>query len=416
MLVWVADGGEDSPKTCRFLTGYAAVLRPYVVDVLVKNWAAKYSERFVVPEFFGWKMAARKTALKKAKSRSTSSGKGSRKTSRKAHTQKRLTAGEWFERLVTLQARLRSPNGCPWDREQTHATLRTYLIEEAYEVLDAMKSGDDAKFANEMGDLLLQVVFHSQIATEEGRFTVADVIREVHEKMVRRHPHVFGEKRAKDAAEVLRNWEQIKAQERQGAEEQQGNVAAKAEEKPKSLLDGVPRGLPATMEGLQLTRKASRAGFDWDHAAGVFEKLSEECAELRHASETKDAARMEEEMGDLLFAAVNLARFLQVDPEIALKNANAKFARRFREMERLSAEKGQSFTEVPRADKEKLWEAAKHSEGQPVTSEVAGSDETHTEDPPSKIRGWGTERESEDPPSKTEGGALDVATRRRHHD
>jgi MazG family protein len=314
-------------------------------------------------------MAPRKTPLKKAKSRSTSSGKGSRQASGKAHTQKKLTAGEWFERLVALQARLRAPNGCPWDREQTHATLRTYLIEEAYEVLDAMKSGDDAKFANEMGDLLLQVVFHSQIATEEGRFTVADVIREVHAKMVRRHPHVFGEKRAKDAAEVLRNWEQIKAQERQGA---QGNGAAKAEEKPKSLLDGVPRGLPASMEGLQLTRKASRAGFDWDNVEGVFEKLREECAELRQASERKDAGRVEEEMGDLLFAAVNLARFLQVDPEIALKNANSKFARRFREMERLSAGKGQSFAEVPRAEKEKLWEAAKRGEKESGKTEAVG--------------------------------------------
>src|ERR1700730_16065411 len=203
-------------------------------------------------------MASRKTRLKKTKSRSTSSGKGSRKAPRKAPKQKKLSAGEWFERLVALQARLRAPKGCPWDREQRHATLRTYLIEEAYEVLDAMNSGDDAKFANEMGDLLLQVVFHSQIATEEGRFTAADVIREVHEKMVRRHPHVFGEKRARDAAEVLRNWEQIKAQERQAS------GAEKKEEEGKSLLDGVPRTLPATMEGLQLTRKASRAGFDWD--------------------------------------------------------------------------------------------------------------------------------------------------------
>jgi MazG family protein len=317
-------------------------------------------------------MASRKTSLKKAKSRWASSGKGSRKSSRKAHTQKKLTAGEWFERLVALQARLRAPNGCPWDREQTHATLRTYLIEEAYEVLDAMKSGDDAKFANEMGDLLLQVVFHSQIATEEGRFTVADVIREVHEKMVRRHPHVFGEKRAKDAAEVLRNWEQIKAKERQDAHGTRGSGAAKVKEKGQSLLDGVPRALPATMEGLQLTRKASRAGFDWDDAEGVFEKLREESAELRHAAERKDVARVEEEMGDVLFAAVNLARLLQVDPEIALKYANAKFRRRFREMERLSEEKGQSFAEVPRAEKEELWNAAKRSERLPVTSEVAG--------------------------------------------
>jgi MazG family protein len=316
-------------------------------------------------------MASGKTPLEKAKSRAHLSGKGSRKASGKAETQKKLTAGEWFERLVALQARLRAPNGCPWDREQTHATLRTYLIEEAYEVLDAMKSGDDAKFANEMGDLLLQVVFHSQIATEEGRFTVADVIREVHEKMVRRHPHVFGEKRARDAAEVLRNWEQIKAQERQGAQEAQRNGAARPGEKAKSLLDGVPRALPATMEGLQLTRKASRAGFDWDNAEGVFEKLREETAELRHAAQRQDAARMEEEMGDLLFAVVNLARVLQVDPEIALKNANAKFARRFREMERLSADNGQRFTDVRREEKEKLWEAVKRSEQRPAKSEAA---------------------------------------------
>jgi MazG family protein len=283
-----------------------------------------------------------------------------------------LTAGEWFERLVALQARLRAPNGCPWDREQTHATLRTYLIEEAYEVLDAMKSGDDAKFANEMGDLLLQVVFHSQIATEEGRFTVADVIREVHEKMVRRHPHVFGEKRARDAAEVLRNWEQIKAEERAGAQGQQEQGDLERKEQRKSLLDGVPRGLPATMEGLQLTRKASRAGFDWDNAAGVFEKLREEFAELLRASDEKDGAKMEEEMGDLLFAAVNLARFLQVDPEIALKNANAKFARRFREMERRSAENGQAFADIARAEKEKLWNDAKRAERRMLKSEAVG--------------------------------------------
>src|SRR5579859_3536342 len=157
-------------------------------------------------------MGSRKKIQRKAKTRSSAARKEGKK----------LTAGAWFERLVELQARLRAPDGCPWDREQTHATLRTYLIEEAYEVLDAMKSGDDAKFANEMGDLLLQIVFHSQIAAEEGRFTVSDVIREVHEKMVRRHPHVFGEKRAKDAAEVLKNWEQIKAQERRAEKAKDG--------------------------------------------------------------------------------------------------------------------------------------------------------------------------------------------------
>jgi len=272
-----------------------------------------------------------------------------------------LSPGEWFEKLVALQARLRARNGCPWDREQTHTTLRTYLVEETYEVLDALQSGDDAKFANEMGDLLLQIVFHSQIAAEEGRFTVADVIREVHEKMVRRHPHVFGEKRAKDAAEVLRNWEQIKAQERR-AETENGRPRATGAEK--SLLDGVPRTLPATLEGLQLTKKAARVGFDWEDAAGIFEKMREECAELRHALDTKENAKVEEEIGDLLFAAVNLARFLKVDPEIALKNANAKFSRRFREMERLARASGRAFEKVPRMEMESLWEAAKRRESE----------------------------------------------------
>jgi MazG family protein len=287
------------------------------------------------------------------------------KTSRKLRgaektaTTPRLSAGQWFEKLVALQARLRARNGCPWDVEQTHRTLRTYLVEETYEVLDALESGDDAKFANEMGDLLLQIVFHSQIAAEEGRFTVSDVIREVHEKMVRRHPHVFGEKRAKDAAEVLKNWEQIKAQERSAEKAKNGAGAAK---EAKSLLDGVPRTLPATLESLQLTKKAARAGFDRDDAAGIFEKMREECAELRHALEKKESAEVEEEIGDLFFAAVNLARFLKVDPEIALKNANGKFSRRFREMERLAAEKGRAFADVPRADKEQLWELAKRGE------------------------------------------------------
>ncbi len=291
-----------------------------------------------------------------------------RRGARKAAKPARLSPGEWFEKLVALQARLRARNGCPWDREQTHTTLRTYLVEEAYEVLDALQSGDDAKFANEMGDLLLQIVFHSQIAAEEGRFTVADVIREVHEKMVRRHPHVFGEKRAKDAAEVLRNWEQIKAQERRSETENGRPRATSAE---KSLLDGVPRTLPATLEGLQLTKKAARVGFDWEDAAGIFEKMREECAELRHALDKKEGAKVEEEIGDLLFAAVNLARFLQVDPEIALKNANAKFSRRFREMERLARASGRAFEKVPRGEMESLWEAAKRRESELAESEAA---------------------------------------------
>jgi MazG family protein len=273
-----------------------------------------------------------------------------------------MSAGQWFEKLVALQARLRTVNGCPWDREQTHASLRTYLIEEAYEVLDALESGDDAKFAEEMGDLLLQIVFHSQIAREAGRFTVADVIRDVHEKMVRRHPHVFGEKRAKDAADVLKNWEQIKSEERRAKGAGRDADAAKQQVNSESLMAGVARSLPATMEGLQLTRRAARIGFDWDDVEGIFEKIREESAELRHALGTKDQVKVEEEIGDLLFAAVNLARFVHVDPEIALKKANAKFARRFRAMEQIVRNSGCTLESVSRPEMEALWEAAKRNE------------------------------------------------------
>lgn len=295
-----------------------------------------------------------------------------REAARKASREARLTAGQWFERLVALQARLRAPNGCPWDREQTHSSLRTYLIEEAYEVLDALESGDDAKFAEEMGDLLLQIVFHSQIASEEARFTIADVIREIHEKMVRRHPHVFGEKRAKNAAEVLENWENIKSEERRakGVKVLDG---AKQKENPESLLAGVPRGLPAALEGFQLTRRAARIGFDWNNAEGIFEKIREEGAELRQALETKDQRRIEEEIGDLLFAAVNLGRFVQVDPEIALKKANAKFANRFRTMERLARENGCELAGIPRPEMEALWETAKRNEKVTLANIASGA-------------------------------------------
>src|SRR5213079_1026898 len=241
--------------------------------------------------------------------------KQARKAPRKKAKSKQLTPGQWFDKLVAVQARLRAPNGCPWDREQTHQSLRTYLIEEAYEVLEALESGNDTKFAEEMGDLLLQIVFHSQIACEEGRFTVAEVIREIHDKMIRRHPHVFGETRAKDSAEVLRNWEQIKAEERRISS---GKGGAKLP-KEVSLLDGVSRALPATLEGFQLTRKASRIGFDWENTGGVFEKMGEETEELKKALKEENHLKTEEELGDLLFAAVNLSRFLKVDPEIALK-------------------------------------------------------------------------------------------------
>lgn len=287
----------------------------------------------------------------------------------------RLSAGEWFEKLVAVQRRLRAPKGCPWDREQTHATLRPYLIEEAYEVLDALDSGDDAKFADELGDLLLQVVFHSEIAREQGRFDVASVVQAIHDKMVRRHPHVFGRVRAKDSAQVLRNWERIKAEERLAIQQSSKPGAPKndaatppAAENPVSLLDGVSRGLPAMLQGLQLTRKAARAGFDWQDADGIFEKLREEMAEVRHALTEKNSRRTEEELGDLLFAAVNLARFVEVDPEIALKKANTKFQRRFQEMERAAVERSGSFADLPREQMEALWDAVKLEENERLES------------------------------------------------
>ncbi len=287
--------------------------------------------------------------------------------------QKQLGAGEWFEKLVAVQARLRAPNGCPWDREQTHQSLRTYLIEETYEVLEALESGNDGKFAEEMGDLLLQIVFHSQIAGEEGRFTASEVIRKIHDKMVRRHPHVFGKTSAKDSAEVLRNWEQIKAEERRSNGNKSDAKAGESGAQEVSLLDGVSRALPATLEGFQLTRRASRIGFDWDDAGGVFRKLHEEAEELKDALGEEDQPRMEEELGDLLFAAVNLSRFLKIDPEIALKKANAKFSRRFRTMERLARENGREFKDLRREEMEAFWDATKKAEGKPRLTEVSGA-------------------------------------------
>ncbi len=280
--------------------------------------------------------------------------------------------GSDFQKLVAVMARLRAPGGCPWDREQTHATLRTYLIEEAYEVLDALDSTDDTKFAEELGDLLLQVLFHAQIAHEEGRFDITTVIREIYEKMIRRHPHVFGKTKANSAAEVLRNWEQIKKEERAKS------GAAINQESPESLLDGVPRTMPALLEAFQLTSKAARIGFDWHNLDGIFAKLQEETHELQSAlvecgggsldlpavalpssTSPTQSQRIESELGDLLFVAVNLARFLKLDPEIALKKTSAKFSRRFRTMERLARQQGTTLAKISRPQMESLWDQAK---------------------------------------------------------
>lgn len=307
-------------------------------------------------------------APKKTKKKNKPKFKSKNKKTSKAFTP--TPVGREFQKLVGVMARLRAPGGCPWDREQTHATLRTYLIEEAYEVLDAMECGDDVKFAEELGDLLLQVLFHAQLAQEDGRFTIADVVREIYEKMIRRHPHVFGNKRAKTSADVLKNWEKIKEQERKEGKKE------KKEEKAASVLDGVPRTLPALLEANQLTRKAARIGFDWENVEGILAKLTEETLELRAALEKganggempqrREAGlalqNIEGEVGDILFVAVNLARFLELDPEIALKKTSQKFSRRFREMERVARERGTTLAEVPREEMEGLWEQAKRGE------------------------------------------------------
>ncbi len=274
-------------------------------------------------------------------------------------------AGRWFAKLVALQARLRAPNGCPWDREQTHQSIRKYLIEETYEVLDAMDSGDPRKFSSELGDLLLQVVFHANLAEASGRFTISDVIESVHEKMIRRHPHVFGNVKASTPAAVLKNWEQIKASERASERSAKGQAIASSTTKSpadESILSGVPHSLPGALEAYQLTRRASRVGFDWENLAGIFDKLDEERREIESivpATAGKPVPHLEEEVGDLLFASINIARFLGVDPEIALKSANRKFKKRFQWMESAAAREGRRFADLPRARMEELWNQSK---------------------------------------------------------
>jgi MazG family protein len=278
-----------------------------------------------------------------------------------------------FEDLLALQACLRAPGGCPWDREQTHASLRTFLLEETHEVLDAMDSGDPRKFASELGDLLLQIVFHALIASETGQFEIRDVIEAIHTKMVRRHPHVFGDVKAKTSAQVLKNWERLKAEERRD-ESGEGKSPSKRE----SILGNVPRSLPALMEAHQLTRRAANIGFDWTRIDELLEKLAEETEELRAAlaaSTVNSGARagkgangsagaspsdaVSEEIGDLLFTAANLARFAGLDPEITLKKANRKFTARFQWMETEAQRRGAPLAETPRETMEELWNGSK---------------------------------------------------------
>jgi MazG family protein len=261
-------------------------------------------------------------------------------------------AGTVFARFVELIARLRAPGGCPWDREQTHESVKPMTIEEAYEVAHAIDEKDDGELAGELGDLLLQVVFHASIAEERGAFRLHEVIDRVSEKMIRRHPHVFGGDEAATSGEVLRNWEAIKADER----------AAKGKDDA-SMLDSVHRGLPAVMEAFQLTTKVSRVGFDWPGADAALAKLDEEALELREAvKDEADRGAITEEVGDLLFMAVNVARLTGVDPESALKAANRKFRRRFRHIEERLRADGRKPADSTLAEMDRLWDEAKSLE------------------------------------------------------
>jgi tetrapyrrole methylase family protein/MazG family protein len=256
-------------------------------------------------------------------------------------SEEKLAAGPAFARLVEIMAKLRAPGGCPWDREQSFETIKPYLLEETYEVLDAIDARDFEGLTEELGDLLLQPVFFAQMAAEEGRFDIADSLHAINSKLIRRHPHVFAAGDAKTADDVKRRWDEIKAEEKP---------------RPKGLLDGVSRATPALVEAQQIASKAAGAGFDWENVEQVFEKLDEELDELREAGTRQE---IEGEIGDLLFVLVNIARFMKVDPEQALRKTNAKFRRRFSHVEAGLAANGKSPKDATVAEMEALWQDAK---------------------------------------------------------
>jgi ATP diphosphatase len=263
-----------------------------------------------------------------------------------------LTPPYDFEDLLEIMRRLRTPEtGCAWDLEQTFATIAPYTIEEAYEVADAINRDDMTDLSDELGDLLLQVVFHAQIAADENHFSIRDVTQAISEKMVRRHPHVFGTDRQKTSEEQTASWETIKAQERD----------AKLADDP-SALAGVALALPALMRAEKLQKRAARTGFDWVDPRDILAKLEEEKIEIEEAIASDNADHIEEEIGDVLFVIANLARRLKVDPEIALRKANRKFERRFRAMEALAVARAQDFSELTLDEQEALWQAVKQRE------------------------------------------------------
>ncbi len=257
-----------------------------------------------------------------------------------------MAAAEAFAELVRIMERLRGPGGCPWDREQTRESIKPYLIEEAYEVAEAIEDNNIDELRAELGDLLLQVVFHSEMAREEGLFAIEDVIRGITDKLVRRHPHVFGETEVSGSAEVLRNWARIKADERKDRED-------------RSTVSGVPRALPALLRAHRLSEKASRVGFDWEQASEVMEKVHEEVSELQAAVELGDRSEAEAELGDLLFALTSLGRHLDIQAEDALQRANDRFIRRFRYIEDRLAERQRDVHDTSVEEMNSLWEEAK---------------------------------------------------------
>ena len=262
---------------------------------------------------------------------------------------------ESFDNLLSVMSRLRAPGGCPWDREQTYESLSQYLLEEAYETFDAIheadETGDTANLREELGDLLLQVVFHSIIAKEKGDFTIDEVADGVTQKLVLRHPHVFGDEKLERAQDVLDNWDTLKANERK--------ASGKKEKVKESILEDVPVHFPGLLEALKLTKKAAKVGFDWPETAMVFDKIEEEIGELKMAIEREDKLNMEEEIGDLLFGLVNLARRFDIEPETALKETNRKFRQRFRFIERELKTRNKSLEEASLEEMDDLWNAAK---------------------------------------------------------
>ncbi len=260
----------------------------------------------------------------------------------------KLPAGPGFARLVQIMARLRAPDGCPWDREQTFETIKPYLLEETYEVMQAIDDRDWPELAGELGDLLLQVAFFSQMASEAGHFDVTDALQAINSKLVRRHPHVFGDGDASTPDEVKETWDQIKAAEKPKA--------------PKGLLERIPQHQPALMEAARISSKAAGAGFDWPELDQVIDKLREEIAELEGARASGSPEDVEGEIGDMLFTVVNIARFLKVDPEQALRKTNTKFRRRFKHVEDGLAAQDKKFADASLEEMEALWGEAKRKE------------------------------------------------------